>query len=308
MPAGPLRTFFRQDTGFSDDEPDLTDFLLESVIPRRAQAPGMTSRIPTSTSFSRVGGMGGAGRMAPGRQDEQVDVTAMGYPPMPGPPRGARPMPMMRHQGWADVLSQALAGAGDVLSVGGGRPTNYLQQTMGLQQGLRGQEYQQALAQRAALENADRMASAYDWQRYAAGQAEAKQDFYETQKGRENDLYSQMIGKQKEDAEKQSNFQKFMYGQAAAAKFKDLGGPQDLDDTLKASILQARTPEELSAIMEAAKLAKAPMDQAAALEDEIMVEVRRLLATQRAPYMDPDYGMRIRREAEAIVKKRRGMK
>ncbi len=207
MANGPLRTFFRQDAGYPEmDEPDLTDALLDSMIQKRIGVGAPMSR----TSAGRMGGamsmMAGGGGIPENPQFNNANVPPQGggansYPPMPGAPPGARPMPQMPKQGWGDVLAQVLAGAGDVVSIGGGRPTNYLQQTMGMQKGMRNEAFQQAMAQRGAMEQAERLAHEYDWRRYGAGRAEEKQNFYEESKKKEADLYEKMLGKEKERGE-----------------------------------------------------------------------------------------------------------
>jgi len=221
--AGPLRTFFRTNAGYPEDEPDMTDFLLDSMI-RKSQGPGMPT-VPNSTSPSR-----------------------MMNPQMPGAPPQPRPMPQMRGQTWGDVLSQVLSGAGDVVSAGGGRPTNYLGQTMGLQQGLRGQQHQQALAQHAAIEQASRMAHEYEWRKYGAGQQEKRQSFSEEMKRKEQELYEKMLGKEKAKAEQKKN----LFSMLAPETLKGAETVEDLD-AAKLNLLKETggDPELMAALDEA---------------------------------------------------------
>ena len=217
MPTGPLRTYFRQDAGFPQDEPDMTDSLLNSMI-KASRGPGMP-RIPTSTSPSRT------------------------TYPMPGAPKPPAPMPQMPGQGWGDVLSQVLAGAGDVFSAGGGRPTNYLGQTMNLQQGLRAQAYQQALAQRASIEHAQQMAKEYEFRRYNAEQSATDRDFNRSLQQRQLDLYDKMLGKKEEDEKRRTL-------EAQINNYKNiLGRVEGMKELkLEAQKLRALNPSDSAAI------------------------------------------------------------
>ncbi len=226
MAKGPLRTFFRQDAGYPEmDEPDLTDALLDSMIQKRigVGAPA----VPTSAArMSGMSMMAGQGSIPENPQFNNANVqTGPAYPGMPGPPPAARPMPQMPRQGWGDVLAQALAGAGDVISVGGGRPTNYLGQVIGMQKGMRSEAFQQALAQRGAMEQAERLAHEYEWRKYAAGRGEEKQNFYEQQKKREADLYEKMIGEQNGKKSAMRDIFKFQATQTLAS----IDALEDLD-------------------------------------------------------------------------------
>jgi hypothetical protein len=215
MANGPLRTYFRTNSGIPEDEPDLTDSLLDSMITKSRAMPDFRT-----------------------------------YPAMPGPPPAARPMPQMRRQGWGDVLAQALAGAGDVVSVGGGRPTNYLQQTMGLQQGLRNQDYQQAMAERAAMEQASRLAHEYEWRSYGAGQQEKRNRFSDKLKMDEQDLYKQMLGKQNEKNQMLRNLQEQMIP-ATLAQAEDTGELDALK--LKALMETKGDPKMMQMVQNAAQ-------------------------------------------------------
>jgi hypothetical protein len=350
MANGPLRTFFRQDAGYPEDEPDLTDYLLDSMIQRGGQ-PRTTSMggsmIPLPTSASRVSSMGGMRgypgmQGAPGPQNptrppmggrdpwgmpmpapqQDVNVTARAYPGMPGPPPAAQPMPQMAKPTWIDYLSQAGGALADGLNARSGIRSNFFGQIGGQQQMLRDREFQAAMAERSAMENAARLAHEYDWRKYGAGRQEARFDQQTADKAAERKLYESLIKKQQDDAERQGMFQKYMYEQGAQAKFKDAGGLGDLEEAEKAALLQARSPEELEAIRRMAAQARAPLEAqrqqaaaAAALEAEIDAEVKRMVMERMSrPGYGDSYGFgglglaaQFRPEAERIVKQRRGM-
>ena len=182
MAKGALRTFFRQDAGYPDvEEPDLTDFLLDSMIGqgRRPRTDMFGAPAPYPTSAARAGGMtrmagmrgqqGQQGPAGPGGQMPTVTVPGRAYPGMPCPPPGAAPMPQMRQPGWADFLYQAGGGIADAMNARSGMRTNWFQQIQGQGQANRNQEFQLAMAERAAMENAAKLAHEYDWRKYGAG-------------------------------------------------------------------------------------------------------------------------------------------
>lgn len=348
MAKGALRTFFRQDAGFPEEEPDLTDFLLDSMIQNGGQ-PRMSmygSTVPVPTSGSRVSNIGARGypgpQGAPGPQNptmppangrdpwgmpmpapQNVNVQTPAYPSMPGPMAAPAPMPPMAKPGWMDYLAQAGGALADGMNAGSGIRSNFYGQIGAQQQGLRDRDFQHAMAERGAMENAARMAHEYDWRKYGAGVQQQRFDQQASDKAAERKLYEQMIGKRQEEEARNSDFQRFMYEQTAKPKFENLGGLGDLDEAQRAAILQARTPEELAAIQRIAAQARVPLDaqkrqadEAAAYENEIQQELRRLTMERmsRPGYGDP-YGFgglglstQFRAEAERIVKQRRGMK
>lgn len=101
-----------------------------------------------------------------------------------------------------DYISQAGGGIADAFNARARRPSNWYQQTRAITQERIGQQYQQEMAQRAAMEQAARLAQDYEWRRYAAGQGERRQDFSEEQKLEERKLYEKMLGKEQEKGDR----------------------------------------------------------------------------------------------------------
>ena len=137
MAQGPLRTFFRQDEGMPEDEPDLTDFLLDSMMQkgRRPRTDAWGSPAPWPTSGGRVSSMAGMrgqqGQQGPagpqGQMQGQPDVMVRGraYPGMPGPPPAPSPMPQMAQAGWMDYLTQAGGGIADAMNARSGQRSDW---------------------------------------------------------------------------------------------------------------------------------------------------------------------------------------
>jgi len=331
MAKGALRTFFREDAGYPEEQPDLTDFLLDSMIqgggPRMGSVPMLTTAGrgqqgapgPQNPTMPPMGGKDPWGMPMPGAPRPAPPPAPMSqYPSMPGPMQAPQPMPQMAQPRWIDYLAQAGGGLADGLNARGGYRSNFFGQIGAQQQGLRDRDFQAAMAERGAMENAARLAHEYDWRKYGAGMQEKRFDQQTADKAAERALYDKMIGKRAEDEQKQSDFQKFMFEQAAAAKLKDAGGLGDLDELGQGAMLQARTPEELAAIQRMIAQRRGSLESAAkqqadaaALEKEIEALTQDMV-TQRMGG-GPGEGWEgvyqaMRPKAEAIVRQRRGIK
>lgn len=234
-------------------------------------------------------------------------------PPMPTRQRRQRPMPQRPQQSWGDLIPQLLGGGADVVNAYGGGRSDYQGRIMGMQQRGRDQSFEDALRERAAMESEDRYGEADDWRRYSGQVGSQERGFNRAMKYQELDLMLKAIQKQQAETGKQDAFQKFMYEQAAKAKFEEAGGPSDVEESLKKAMLQARNPEELLSLQAAAQQRRAPMDEKAAEESEINSVLKELVQrAMRAPgYGDPyGYGglglqSQLRPEAERIVRERR---
>jgi len=326
MAKGPLRTFFRENAGFDEDQPDLTDYLLDSMISQGAQPRRVTPSgqvIPTPTSMARATVRRGPfGVPIPQlSMPPEGDVTVKGspYPAMPGPPPAPAAMPQMRKPGWAEFLSMAGGGIADAFNARAGRRSDWFGRISGMEQAQRDREYQLALAERSALEQAARLAHQYDWQRYNAGQQERRFDQQVEDKAAERKLYEQLIGKQQEDAQRQAEFQKHIMGLHAAERFKDVGTLADLKDKMSQGALTARTPEELAALQMAAEAAGKPLrdnmlrqNKSDVFEREVEQEVRRLVLEHMAKDPSSGHGFgglglsyQYRKQAEENVRRRR---
>ena len=220
MPQGPLRTFFRQDAGMPEDEPDLTDFLLDSMMQqgRRPRTDAWGSPAPWPTSGGRVSSMAGMrgqqGQQGPagpvgqpqrlpgmlGQMQGQPDVMVRGrgYPAMPGPPPAPSPMPQMAQAGWLDYLSQAGGGIADAMNARSGQRSDWFGRIQGQQQGMRDRDFQMAMAERGAMERAAQLAHEYDWKRYGAGQQEARQDISDDRHEADVKFRDKLLAAQKE--------------------------------------------------------------------------------------------------------------
>lgn len=269
MAKGALKTFFRQDAGYPEDQPDLTDFLLDSMIqggPRMGGAP-----LPTTAG--RVSAMGGM-RGYPGQQGAPGPQTApgafsgprgpygrpmspvqqapeMAYPPMPGPPPGAQPMPPMPQPGWMDYLSQATGALADGMNARSGVRSNFFGQVGAQQQTLRDRDFQHAMAERGAMEHAARMAHEYDWRKYGAGRGEAREDRLEKQRQEDLTFRDQLLAQQKAQAEWAGNLQ----AQVLPMRFDAAETAEDVNALEEKSLLETQgNPAMMARVKEAAEV------------------------------------------------------
>ena len=281
MAKGALRTFFRQDAGFEQDEPDLTDFLLDSMIGqgRRPRTDAFGSPAPYPTSAARASGMAAMAGMrgqqglqgAPGpqqgpmrlpgalgqMQQQTMNINAKAYPGMPGPPPGAAPMPQMRQPGWADFLSQAGGGVADAMNARSGMRTNWFQQIQGQGQANRNQEFQLAMAERAAMENAARMAHEYDWRKYGAGRQEAKADSLAEQREEDVKFRDRLLAAQKE----KEGWGARLQAAVLPGRFEKAETDEELDALIEKALLETQgDPALMEQVMKAAAVERKAME------------------------------------------------
>lgn len=228
-----------------------------------------------------------------GDDEEEFDLKKLLAQPPPRMPaqRQFTPMqvPQRQQATWTDLLPQLLAGAGDVLTARGGGRSNYMGQVMGAQQGLRDRAFSDALMQAQINEQSKHAEYEDAWRRFAAEQSGQEHKFNRGMKYGEYQLMQDALAKQKADAEKQANFQSFMYGQAADAKLKDVAGPADLEEAMKAATMQVRSPEELKVLQDLGKKKSGEFAAAAARKKRVDDLARQIYMRKATGISDP-YG------------------
>lgn len=214
-------------------------------------------------------------------QDDPVDLRSLLEQPGPAmpAPRKFTPMqvPARPQQHWAELIPQILAGAGDVMTARGRGRSDHLGRVMGIQEGRRNQAWGDSMLQAQLNQQSQNAEYEDQWRRYVGEQTGRDRKFNQGMKVAEFDLMKSMLDKQKADAEKNTNFQKFMYGVSAQEKLKDAGGPEDLKEMLSKAMLTAKSPEELQALQEQFNINQGQMTKKAAQAAELQAEYRKLI-------------------------------
>ena len=154
---------------------------------------------PAVAGTAVAGTSGGRWRQALGwltsLMPERGSLTGEGDGRMPGmmPQRPAAPQ--RRQRTWLDLIPQAMAGVADALAMrptGWGQTppqrTNYLGQVLGMQEGMRGQEYEDKLREAALEYENQKMGKEDEWRRWQAGQGVKERRFQRKTTGEAMDL------------------------------------------------------------------------------------------------------------------------
>ena len=160
--------------------------------------------------------------------------------------------PQRRQQTWLDLIPQAMAGVADALAMrptGWGQTppqrTNYLGQVLGMQEGMRGQEYEDKLREAALEYENQKMGKEDEWRRFGAKEGLAARAFQEKTTREAMDL-------RRRGAEAAERKTKFEEGQFTALQ----GLEKTKQGQMRTALLtmyndelkDAKTPEEAKAV------------------------------------------------------------